>query len=277
MRPVPSHPSVLARIVEIALFVSLGAGQAFATTQTTTTLSVGPSNNVTAGAVVILTATVTNPSAVTKGTVKFCNALITDCGPGRGLYGTAALSSAGTAVLRTRLGVGVANIQASFLATTANAGSTSLTNSVAVSASPIYASSTTLSASGGVGNYNLGGVVTGFGSQPLTGSLTFLDSTNGNDQIGLGSLNTATSSFANQVSYASGAAYTVAVGDFNGDGIPDLAVANNNGSASAGSVSVLLGNGEALLRPLLLTRRGQRLCRSQSAILTAMGSWIWWL
>jgi hypothetical protein len=57
-------------------------------------------------------------------------------------------------------------------------------------------------------------------------------------------LNAATSSFANQVSYASGAAYTVAVGDFNGDGIPDLAVANNNGSASPGSVSVLLGNGD---------------------------------
>jgi len=84
MRPVPPHPSVLARIVEIALFVSLGAGQALAATQTTTTLSVGPSNNVTAGAVVILTATVTNPSAVTKGTVKFCNALVTDCGPGAG-------------------------------------------------------------------------------------------------------------------------------------------------------------------------------------------------
>jgi hypothetical protein len=244
MRPVPPHPRVLARIVEIALFVSLGAGQAFATTQTTTTLSVGPSNNVTAGAVVILTATVTNPSAVTKGTVKFCNSLITDCGPGRGLYGTAALTSAGTAVLRTRLGVGVANIQASFLATTANAASTSLTNTVAVSASPIYASSTTLSASGSIGNYTLGGVVTGFGSESLSGTLSFLDSTNGNDQIGTGSLNAATSSFANQVSYASRYFWVMVT---------------------------------AVLRPLLLTRRGQRLCRSQLAILTAMGSWTWWL
>jgi hypothetical protein len=61
-------------------------------------------------------------------------------------------------------------------------------------------------------------------------------------------LNAATSSFANQVSYASGAAYTVAVGDFNGDGIPDLAVANNNGSASPGSVSVLLGNGDGTFK-----------------------------
>src|ERR1035441_3799569 len=175
MRPVPPHPSVLARIVEIALFVSLGAGQALAATQTTTTLSVGPSNNVTAGAVVILTATVTNPSAVTKGTVKFCNALITDCGPGRGLYGTAALTSAGTAVLRTRLGVGVANIKASFVPTSANAGSTSLTNAVAVSASSIYASFTILNESGSVGAYTLSGAVSGFGTQSLGGTLAFLD------------------------------------------------------------------------------------------------------
>jgi hypothetical protein len=36
----------------------------------------------------------------------------------------------------------------------------------------------------------------------------------------------------------------VAVGDFNGDGIPDLAVANGGTNPSNGSVSVLLGNGD---------------------------------
>jgi probable HAF family extracellular repeat protein len=41
-----------------------------------------------------------------------------------------------------------------------------------------------------------------------------------------------------------GLADRVAVGDFNGDGIPDLAVANNSGN----SVSVLLGNGDGTFR-----------------------------
>jgi hypothetical protein len=35
--------------------------------------------------------------------------------------------------------------------------------------------------------------------------------------------------------------YSVAVGDFDGDGVPDLAVVN---VVSAGTVSVLLGNGD---------------------------------
>src|SRR5262249_29497411 len=47
-------------------------------------------------------------------------------------------------------------------------------------------------------------------------------------------------------SYATGAgADFVAVGDFNGDGIPDLAVANlGSDPALQGTVSVLLGNGD---------------------------------
>ncbi len=50
-------------------------------------------------------------------------------------------------------------------------------------------------------------------------------------------------SFRNAVSYAAGPSPdSVAVGDFNGDGIPDLAVAND--VISSGTVSVLLGTGD---------------------------------
>jgi len=54
--------------------------------------------------------------------------------------------------------------------------------------------------------------------------------------------------FFNPETYSSGGVYafSVAVGDFNGDGKADLAVANEcpNGNCDAGAVSVLLGNGD---------------------------------
>src|SRR3989475_12741971 len=49
---------------------------------------------------------------------------------------------------------------------------------------------------------------------------------------------------------AGSGAFSVAVGDFNGDGRPDLAVANNCSYAvSAWAVSGLVGNGECPLPP----------------------------
>jgi hypothetical protein len=48
----------------------------------------------------------------------------------------------------------------------------------------------------------------------------------------------------------------VAVGDFNGDGIPDLAVANSAGFGGASGVSVLLGNGDGTFQSPRLFRAG---------------------
>jgi hypothetical protein len=69
---------------------------------------------------------------------------------------------------------------------------------------------------------------------------------NGNVGVLLGNGN---GTFQAAQSYASGGytAVSVAVGDFNGDGKPDLAVANqcqSSGNCSNGSVGVLLGNGD---------------------------------
>src|SRR5271169_2239868 len=58
-------------------------------------------------------------------------------------------------------------------------------------------------------------------------------------------------SFANPVSYKVGTApVTVAVGDLNGDGKPDLAVLNSGNAAIGddGGVSILLGNGDGTLQ-----------------------------
>src|SRR5262249_37778317 len=52
--------------------------------------------------------------------------------------------------------------------------------------------------------------------------------------------------FAPAVSYpTANGAHFIAVGDFNGDGTPDLAVSNG----SSNSVSILLGNGDGTFRP----------------------------
>jgi hypothetical protein len=56
--------------------------------------------------------------------------------------------------------------------------------------------------------------------------------------------------FRPQVTYAVGSApISVVAGDFNGDGRLDLAVLNNGTPTSAGTVSVLLGNGDGTFQP----------------------------
>ncbi len=74
------------------------------------------------------------------------------------------------------------------------------------------------------------------------------DSTNSNGEVSV-LLNNGDHTFQNPVTYATGGstAQWVAVGDFNGDGNVDVAVANTSGSN--GSVGILLGNGDGTLQP----------------------------
>jgi FG-GAP-like repeat len=70
----------------------------------------------------------------------------------------------------------------------------------------------------------------------------------------------ATVGFKSPVSYSVGTVpLAVAAGDFNGDGKPDLAVANagNPATGDDGNVSILLGNGDGTFQPALTVAAGK--------------------
>ena len=212
---------------------------------TATTLSLTSSgtsvSTVASGTLVTATAAVTAGStALTTGQVNFCDATVTFCDAVH-LLGTAQLTSAGTAVLKFIPGMGSHSYKAVFAGTNANTASTSVASGIAVTAS--QPSTTTITQSGSVGNYTLTATVTGQGAVAPSGNVSFLDTTDGNFSLGSAKLSSspAVFSLSNSQSPTVGSGpESVATGDFNGDGIPDLAVANN----AANTITILLGKGD---------------------------------
>jgi CSLREA domain-containing protein len=224
----------------------LGSSRAWATaapTTTTLTVTSGGSSvtSVASGSVVTLTATVVSGTTkVTPGQVKFCDATAAHC-EDSALLATAQLTTTGTATFKFRPGGGSHNYQAVFIGTGSYAKSASSTSTLAVT----YPTTTTIATSGTIGNYTLTATAVGAGSNTLspTGDVSFLDTTNDNASLGTVAIGTATPGSSFTIGATSGAGpgpTSVAVGDFNGDGIPDLAMANSGGS----TVTVLLGNGD---------------------------------
>src|ERR1035438_43002 len=112
----------------------VACAQTKAATTTTLTLTSGGSavTSVAAGTIVTLTASVaTGTTALTAGQVNFCDALATHCTDIH-LLGMAQLSSAGTALLKFRPGIGSHSYKAIFLGTNTYGGSSSGTASLAV-------------------------------------------------------------------------------------------------------------------------------------------------
>ena len=214
------------------------------------TLNVAPGSSVVAGAAATLTATVVaNGAPVTTGTVLFCNATAPQC-VGEAVYGSAQLTSAGTAVIKLTLGAGTYSIVAEFQATNSTVAGASAPHPLTVTGAASYLSSTTIAETGVAGDYTLTGTVTAFGAVVPTGTVSFLDTTAGNGVVGTAALNPASLGFTflpatGSPVGAGQAPQATVLGDFNHDGKLDLVVLNNGDQ----TVSILLGNGDGTFQP----------------------------
>ena len=216
---------------------------------TTTTLAVtsggGAVTTVESGSVVTLTATVNaGGTAVTRGQVNFCIADAAYCTDNFRL-GMAQLTSAGTAVLKFRPEIGTHSYKAAFIGTKSDAGSSSSVSHLSVTGK--YPTAATIASSGSPGNYTLTATIPSYrtiasiaheGVLP-TGTVSFLDTSNGNELLGTAMLESGGAGLNWMKSQTALTGAVPAVGDFNGDGIPDLAVVTG-----ANKVTILLGKGD---------------------------------
>jgi Chitobiase/beta-hexosaminidase C-terminal domain/Bacterial Ig-like domain (group 3)/FG-GAP-like repeat/FG-GAP repeat len=230
-----------------SLFVGIAAGGAASAqtrAATVTSLSVSASgsetSSVAAGTVVTLTAHVTAGGAnVSSGQVNFCDATAAYCMDIH-ILATAQLTSSGTATYKFRPGIGSHSYKAVFVGTKSYAGSISSALSLTVTgtAGP-FATATSIAETGAWGDYTLTGTVTEAGGTIApTGTVSFLDSSNGNSVLATGSLGPAVAGIGwpNPKSLTNTLdTYFVLVADLNGDGIPDLVLGSNQ-------VSIYLGN-----------------------------------
>jgi hypothetical protein len=228
---------------------------------TSTTLSVTSGGSkvtsVTPGTAVLLTAQVTVGTApVTAGQVNFCDASAPHCTDIH-ILGSTALSDSGTATYTFVPGPGAHSYQAQFvedgfgLASASNVASLN----VGPAPSPVYSDTAAISLNGGApGDYSIIATVTGYGGTASpTGIVSFVDTSFGNNVLataslgagipGIGFLESLSPPFS---SYPTGEV----TADFNGDGIPDLAILSSNNSIGGGpfTVAVFLGNGDGTFR-----------------------------
>jgi hypothetical protein len=224
---------------------------------TTTALAVTSGGDavttVTSESVVTLTATVlAGTTPVSSGLVDFCDATAVHC-EDVNILGTAQLTSAGTAAFKFRPAIGSHSYKAVFVGTSSNAGSSSAATALLVTGTPTTA--TTIAQTGSAGNYTLTATVGGTASAAPTGTVSFLDSSNGNALLGTAALGAGSAglgffqSFNREVSQQTlPPTISAAVADFTGDGIPDLAVVAGQATEGTDTLSILAGNGDGTFK-----------------------------
>ncbi len=242
-----SLPQALRFVGAALLFGGIAAGGAASAqtkAATVTLLSItangNPTSSVASGTVVMLTSQVTAGGAnVSRGQVNFCDATAAYCTDIH-ILATAQLTSAGTATYKFRPGIGSHSYKAVFVGTNTYTGSVSSASPLAVTGTTgPFATSTSVSETGAWGNYTLTGTVTEAGGTVApTGSVSFLDASNGNSVLATAPLGAAVAGVGwpnpGRVTNTLDT-YFVLVADLNGDGIPDLVLGSNQ-------VSIYLGN-----------------------------------
>jgi hypothetical protein len=243
----------------LSAFLAVIPAVARAQSATTTTLAVSSDGSaattVASGSVVTLTATVVAGAApVTVGQVNFCDATAALCSDIH-LLGTAQLTSAGAATYKFRPGVGSHSYKAMFLGTphgaTACAGSASSAAALTVTEAS-RPTATTVVEDNTKNNpdspYPLTVTVGGTGSTAPTGMVSFLNTSDGNAEVGTATLGGGPSQLSflnslNPVPYPQIFPNLIVTGDFNGDGIPDAVAIGDGG------VNILLGDGNGGFTP----------------------------
>jgi hypothetical protein len=227
-------------------------GQLPATSTTMTVTSGGsPVTSVTPGTAVTLTATIlAGITPITSGQVKFCDASATECTDIH-VLATAEITSAGTAAYKFVPGPGTYNYTAELVEGGFGLASSSAASSLTVGPAPsvVYSDNTAITESGSPGDYTLTATVVGFGGPAApTGNISFLDTSFGNTSLGTAPLGPATAGLGFLTSQApplSGAPISQVTGDFNADGIPDLAfIWSSSTYGGPYSVTIFFGKGD---------------------------------
>jgi Bacterial Ig-like domain (group 3)/FG-GAP-like repeat/FG-GAP repeat len=186
---------------------------------------------------------------VTAGSITFCDVSLpyTRC-EDAAVVGSAQLDAkTATATFTYIPAIGSHHYTAIFNATTLTAASASPAQNLVVTG--LYPTTTAIAATGNSSGYGLMATVVGFGNHPpvLAGTVSFEDTTNGNFVLGTAALGPPTYawSFVRAPQIPSGnQPTTAAAADFNGDGIPDLAIRTSYDT----SMYIMLGNGDGTFR-----------------------------